>query len=320
MTDAGFIRSLVLHLVVVAALFLLQFVLSDYLVLALTRIMLLGVFAVGYNVLLGYTGLLSLGHALFLGCGIYGAGLTIYHFGWSVPAGFLAGIVAAFLGALLIGFITIRTGRIAFMIATMMFAQAGFLATLYFSNVTGGDQGLSLPSSARSFSVAGLHVDLASAEVRYNLAFALLAVSLAAVFILVRSRKGRVLAAIRENEGRTEMLGFNVFAAKLQAFVISGTISGAAGAAYAILFAYIGSTFASIQYSIEVLLFTLLGGAGTLLGPLLGAAFMTTLIDRIGEWTSASFLVVGFVLIALVLWFPKGILGTVRERWLPWLT
>ena len=108
-------------------------------------------------------------------------------------------------------------------------------------------------------------------------------------------------------------------AAKLEAFLYSGGIAGAAGAAYGLLFGYMGSTFASIQYSIEVLLFTLLGGAGTLLGPLIGVVLMMTLIDQLSEITSAYLLVIGVVLIALVLWFPKGILGSIRERWLPWL-
>ena len=130
MTDPA--KSLVLHVAVVAILFLLQFVLSDYLVLALTRIMLLATFAVGYNVLYGYTGLLSLGHALFLACGIYGAGLSAYHLGWSVPLAFLAGIVAAFVVSLVIGIVALRTSRVGFMIVTLMFAQVGFALAYIF--------------------------------------------------------------------------------------------------------------------------------------------------------------------------------------------
>jgi branched-chain amino acid transport system permease protein len=312
-------KSVALLLAILAVLFALQFLVSDYHVLTLTRIMVLAVFAVGYNVLLGYVGLLSLGHAMFFAAGIYGAGLTAYHLGWSVPAAFLAGVLAASVLALVIGLVSLRTIRVSFMIVTMMFAQVGFLLTLYFAAYTGGDQGLSLPSSARSFRLAGMRIDLADPIVRYNLAFGLLAIALAIVFIVTRSAAGRVFIAIRENEGRTEMLGFNIFTAKLKAFVLSGMIAGAAGSAYALLFGYVGSTFASIQYSIEALLFTLLGGAGTLFGPLLGAVFMISLIDRLSELTSAYFLLVGLVLIGLILWFPKGILGTVRERWLPWL-
>jgi branched-chain amino acid transport system permease protein len=115
------------------------------------------------------------------------------------------------------------------------------------------------------------------------------------------------------------MLGYNSFANKLWAFVISGAISGTAGVVFALLFGYVGSSFASIQYSIDALLYTLLGGAGTVLGPVLGAALMIVLIDKLSEFTVAYLLFVGVALIALTLWFPRGILGTIRERWAPWI-
>jgi branched-chain amino acid transport system permease protein len=312
-------RNLILLAVVMAIAFAMQFVLPTYYVLTVTRMMVLAVFAVGYNMLLGYVGLLSLGHAIFFAAGLYFAGLSTYHLGISVPVAFLIGIAAAFILALAIGIVALPTMRVSFMIVTLMFAQVGFLTTLYFAEYTGGQDGLSLPHAARQFDLFGTTFSLASEQVRFNLAFGLLAIALAVSFIVLTSRRGRIFAAIRENEGRTEMLGFNVFASKLEAFLYSGTIAGAAGAAYGLLFGYIGSTFASIQYSIEVLLFTLLGGAGTLLGPLLGVLLMTTLIDQLSELTTAYLLVIGVVLIVLVLWFPKGILGTIRERWLPWL-
>lgn len=319
MSPAIIRRNLILLVTVLAVLFLLQFVLPEYYVLTATRMMVLAVFAVGYNMLLGYVGLLSLGHAMFFAAGLYGAGLASYHLGLSVPLAFLGGVLAAFILALAIGFVSLRAIRVSFMIVTLMFSQVGFLMTLYFAETTGGQDGLSLPHAARSFDIGGWSFDLANEVVRFNLAFGLLLIVLAISFFVLTSSRGRIFAAIRENEGRTEMLGFNTFTAKLEAFLYSGAMAGAAGAAYGLLFGYIGSTFASIQYSIEVLLFTLLGGAGTLLGPLLGVALMMTMIDRLSELTTAYLLVVGVVLIALVLWFPKGILGTIRERWLPWL-
>ncbi len=313
-------KSLILHLCVLALLFVLQFFVSDYLVLTLTRMMVLGIFASGFNILFGYTGLLSLGHALFFGAGVYASGLMIYHFEWTVPVAFLFAVVAAFLTALAIGLIALRTQRESFMILTLMLSQAGYLAVLYFNRETGGSEGLTMPRWSRSFELATLHVDLTDAVTRYNIAFVLLVVTIIFSFILIQGRYGRLFAAIRENEPRTEMLGYNVLSAKLISFTVSGTIAGMAGAAYGILFGYIGATFVGIQYSIEALLFTLLGGAGTLLGPLLGTMLMTILIDRLSEVTSAYFLVLGLILIALTLWFPKGLLGYVKERWLPWLT
>lgn len=319
MSGAIIRRNFILLAIVLAVLFLLQFVVPEYYVLTITRMMTLAVFAIGYNILLGYVGLLSLGHAMFFAAGLYGAGLATYHLGVGVPLAFLGGTLAAFILAAAIGFVALPTQRVSFMIVTLMFSQVGFLMTFYFADTTGGQDGLRLPHAARSFSLGGWTFDLADGVVRFNLAFGLLLIALAVSFFLLVSSRGRIFAAIRENEGRTEMLGFNTFAAKLEAFLYSGTIAGAAGAAYGLLDGYVGSTFASIQYSIEVLLFTLLGGAGTLLGPLVGAALMMTMIDRLSELTTAYMLVVGVVLIGLVLWFPRGILGTIRERWLPWL-
>jgi branched-chain amino acid transport system permease protein len=150
-------------------------------------------------------------------------------------------------------------------------------------------------------------------------ALGLFAVCLLATSVLVRSRHGRVLVAIRENEERTKMLGYDTFATKLAAVVLSGAICAAAGAAYALLFGYVGSNFASVQYSILPLLWVLLGGAATTLGPLVGTLFMYYVIDFTSFYTSAYLLVVGVALILLVLFFPKGVLGTIRQRWLGWL-
>jgi len=124
---------------------------------------------------------------------------------------------------------------------------------------------------------------------------------------------------VRENEDRAIMLGYHGFRYKLLALAMSGAMAGAAGAAYALLFSYVGATFASIQYSILPLLWVLLGGAGTIIGPLLGTLLMFYMVDFASEYTSSYMLVVGVALVLLVLWFPKGILGTLREKWAPWL-
>jgi len=312
-------RSLALHIGVLALLSLLPFILPDYHHLTITRIMILAMFALGYNVLFGYVGLLSLGHAMFFACGLYAAGLPVYHLGWEVPLAFLFAVVISALAAALIGAIALRTQGVAFMIVTLMFSQVAYLATLYFSNVTGGDEGLVLPKHARRFEILGMLVDLTSPQVRYYTALGLLSASALIVYRWVNSGLGREWVAVRENESRTGMLGYNTFLIKLKAMVISGTLSGSAGAAYGLLFAYIGSTFASIQYSIDALLFTLLGGAGTVLGPILGSFIMFYLIDFFSGHTTAYLLATGVVLILLIMYFPLGVLGTLRKRWLHWL-
>jgi branched-chain amino acid transport system permease protein len=281
--------------------------------------MVLAVFAMGYNLLIGYCGLLSLGHAMFFAAGLYGAGLPLYHLGWGVLPAFAAGLAAGGVLALVIGALALRTAGVAFMIVTMMFAQVFYLVTLYFTTWTRGEEGLVLPPAARRLELGDWALSLSDPATRYMVALALFAVVLLALLALVRAPFGRTLAGIRENEERMRMLGYDIFRAKLSAVVVSGVICAAAGAAYGLLFGYVGSGFASIQYSILPLLWVLVGGAATTLGPLLGTAFMFYAIDYASGLTTAWLVVVGAALIFVVLFFPKGILGTVRERWLKWL-
>jgi branched-chain amino acid transport system permease protein len=308
-------RSLALHGGAVAVLFLLQFVLPSYHHTNFTSIMVLATYGIGYNILIGYTGLLSLGHAMFFAAGLYGAGLTVHYFGIDPVSAFLLGALAALVFATAVGLIALRTTGVSFMIVTMMFAQACFLLILYFNEVTRGDEGIVIAGAARQ--IGGLN--LTNPTLRYNLALALFAGGLVLCFILIRSRVGRVLIAIRENEDRVKMLGYHTFRYKLLAMALSGLLSGAAGAAYALMFGYVGATFASIEYSIYALLWVLLGGAGTILGPIVGALLMFYLVEWTGDVTESYRIVVGAVLVLLTLFFPKGILGTLREKRLRWL-
>jgi branched-chain amino acid transport system permease protein len=282
---------------------------------SLARVMVLAVYAMGYNIAFGYTGLLSLGHALFFAAGLYAMGLSVAQLGLPGGPALLAGILAGGLLALAVGLLALRTSGVAFMIVTLMFAQAGYLTVLFFGAVTRGDEGFVLDRAARS--LAGL--DLANDDVRYLAALALFAGGLLACLALARSPVGRVLVAMRENPERTRMLGYDPFRYRLLALALSGLYAGAAGAAYGLLFGYVGATFASIQYSILPLLWVLLGGAGTVLGPFVGTLVMFYLIELATEVTTAHMMVVGGALLLLVLFAPRGLLGWLRARALPWL-
>lgn len=309
------VRAWILHLAVIALLAAAFLVLPDYHRGVLSRVLVLAVFAMGYNVLFGYTGLLSLGHAMFFAAGLYGAGLPVYHLGWPLLIAFPAGIAAGAVLAAVIGLLALRTVGVAFMIVTLMFAQVGYLVSLYFTEWTRGEEGFTLRQTER----VAMGLDLTGPAARYYVALVLFAVVLLATLAIARAPFGRVLVAIRENEERMRMLGYDTFRNKLAAVVISGAFCAAAGAAYALLFGYVGSSFASIHYSILPLLWVLVGGAATTLGPLVGTLFMFYVVDIASGYTSAYLLVVGVALILLVLFFPKGVLGSVRERWLPWL-
>ena len=304
-----------LHLALVVVLFAAQAWLSPYHVTNLARIMVLAVFAMGYNLAFGYTGLLSLGHALFLAAGMYAAGLPAQLWGWNAVPAFLAGMAGGAAVAAALGVLALRTTGVSFMIVTLMFAQAGYLLLLYFAPVTGGDDGFAVAAASRTV----LGFDLSKDTPRYFAALAIFATGLLASLALVRSPFGRSMVAMRENDERCRMLGYNPFTVKLAALTLSGLYSGAAGAAYALLFGYVGASFGTIQYSILPMLYVLLGGAGTILGPVLGAALMFVLIEAATSLTTAHQFLVGAALVGLVLFAPKGILGTIRERWLRWL-
>lgn len=313
MTDRN--KSLLLHGALLAVVFLLQFVLPAYHHGNLARVMVLAVYAMGYNIMFGYTGLLSLGHALFFAAGMYGMGLVISHGGWNPAAALIAGLAAAFAVSAALGALALRTTGVAFMIVTLMFAQAGYLTALYFGEYTRGDEGFVIQQAQRV--LWGL--DLSHPSTRYFAAFVLFAICMALLLWLVHSPFGRVLIAIRENEERARMLGYDVFAHKLAAVILSGTMSGLAGAFYGLLFGYVGATFASVQYSIFPLLWVLLGGAGTVLGPFIGTLFMFYLIDLSSGLTSAYMLIAGVALVLLTLFAPQGLAGELRARLWRWL-
>ena len=308
-------RAVALHVGVIALLFAGAFVLPAYHHGVMARIMVMAVFAMGYNLMFGYTGLLSLGHAMFFAAGMYGTGLAIKLAGAGVLVAFGAGVAAAFLLALAVGLLALRTIGVGFMIVTLMFAQTLYLVILYFGTYTRGDEGFALAAETRM--IAGL--DLTQPGPRYLIAWALFSAVLLGTLTLVRTRRGRILVAIRENEERAEMLGYDIWRHKLVAVVASGTISGLAGAAYGLLFGYVGASFAQVPYSIFPLLWVLLGGAGTVLGPFIGTLFMFYLVDVSSSLTDAWMLVVGVGLVLLTLFLPKGLLGTLRARRLKWL-
>ena len=304
-----------LHLGVLVVLFAAQQLLPPYYANQLARGLVLAIFAMGYNIAYGYTGLLSLGHALFFAFGMYGAGLAVWQVEWTAFPALAMGLIAGAVAAGTVGLLALRTTGVSFMIITLMFAQAGYLTILYFGTYTGGDEGFVVEAIGRR--VFGF--DLAQDTPRAVLAFALFAIALLVNLWLVRSPFGRVMVAMRENEERSRMLGYNPFRVKLIVMIISGLYAGLAGAAYGILFGYVGANFATVQYSILPMLYTLMGGAGTVLGPLLGTLVMFTLIEIASIVTSAQLLVVGLALVGLVLFAPRGLLGVVRKRWLRWL-
>jgi branched-chain amino acid transport system permease protein len=304
------VRALAPHLGLLALLLAAHFLLPAYHHGNLARVMVLASYALAYNLLFGYTGLLSLGHALFFAAGMYGMGMGVQHLGLGAGAGLVMGIASGAVVSGIVAALALRTSGVAFMIVTLMFAQAGFLTILHFGEWTRGDEGFVLAQAGRTL----LGLDLSAPGPRYLAALALFSVCLLLSLALVRAPFGRVLVAIRENEERVRMLGYDTQAHRFAAMLASGTMAATAGAVYGMLFGYVGATFANVQYSILPLLWVLLGGAGTVLGPFIGTLFMFYLIDLSSGLTSAYMLIAGVALVALTLFAPQGIMGEVRRR------
>ncbi|MCY3675813.1 MAG: branched-chain amino acid ABC transporter permease [Paracoccaceae bacterium] len=308
-------KNLALNIGVVGFLALLFFLVSDYHDGIIARILILAIFAMGYNLLFGYTGLLSLGHAMFFATGMYGYGLSVELWKFSAFEGLLFALVISFLFSMSIGVLTLRTKGVAFMIVTLMFSQVFYLVVLLFGEHTGGDEGFVISTHGRT--LFGLNfVDPTS---KYFASLFLFAVVLLGLTLFVRTRTGKCLVAIRENEERAKMLGYDVWVHKFIAIIISGVISGLAGASYTLIFGYAGAAFAEVHYSILPLLWVLLGGAGTLIGPLVGTVFAFYLIDISSGYTSAYLLIVGLVIVLLTLFAPQGLAGELKRRMAHWL-
>lgn len=306
-------RSWPLHIALLVLLAAAGWVLSDYQLGVIARVMVLASFAAGFNILFGYTGLLSLGHAMFFAAGIYGFAMPVFHAGWPPELAFPFAIACGAALGWIVGLLALRTIGVAFMIVTLMFSQAVFYIILYFTTWTRGEEGVVLDAATR----APFNLDITDPLIRYLAAFSLFAVVLLLTLWIVQRPFGRVLVAIRENEDRASLLGYDIHSHKLRAVILSATLSAAAGATFTMLFGSNGSTFASVQYSILPLLWVLLGGAGTIVGPLLGTLFLYYLLDWADDITPAYMLIAGATLVLLTLFAPSGIGGLIRKHLYP---
>ena len=278
-----------------------------YPVLAL-EILLWGLFAMSVDLLLGFVGLLSFGHAAFWGIGGYAAALLARAFLLPFPVAALAGTLAAALLAVPVGFLSIRRRGIYFAMVTLAFAQLVFYVVNEWRSLTGGENGVQgVPRLLPGFSV-GRSLDF------YYAALPLVLLGFFVAYRVVRSPFGHVLAAIRDNEARAQSLGYATWRYKLLGFVLSAALAGLAGSLFAL-----GHGFASLELlhwttSGEAVLLTILGGIGTLWGGLVGAAVVLLVRDTLSTASEASGVVTGAIFLVIVLAFRRGVLGTLGER------
>jgi branched-chain amino acid transport system permease protein len=262
------------------------------------------VFACSFNLLLGYTGLLCFGHAMFFGGAAYVTGLILKTTGISVEVAILAGALSAGLLGLVIGYLTMKRQGIQFAMITLAFSQFIFFILLQ-SEFTGGEDGMQgIPRNP----LFGM-VDVSNSFSFYYVILGLAAMAIFLYYRIVHSPFGEVLKAVRDNEPRVESLGFDPEKIKLVSFTLSAAMAGMAGGMKATVYQFATLTDASWQVSGEVILMTLLGGLGTLTGPMFGAAIIIWMNDYLagfGEWALIS---QGIILLAVIVFFRRGFVG-----------
>ncbi len=279
-----------------------------------TQVLIFGLFALGFNLLYGYTGLLSFGHAAYYGLGAYGTGIALAKLQvGSLWLGLAAGLVLAGLGGAAIGFFCLRRRGIYFAMLTLAFAQLLYFIAFHLAEVTGGDDGLrGIPQL--KLGLPGFAVSLDSSLAFYYFCYALVGLAVAGLKCILDSPFGAVLQAIRENSDRAVACGYDINRVKLLSFVFSALFAGLAGSLDALRLSVVPIESLYWTTSGQVVMMTLLGGAGTFFGPFVGAATFLVLEERLSLVTESWPLVIGAIFSAFVLFLPRGIWGTLIGR------
>lgn len=310
-------RNLFLLLLPLAAIVLLAiipFISEPFIVKTLTEVLIFGIFAMSLDLLIGYTGLVSFGHAAFFGIGAYAAGYFALNLSpnifVNVPLALV--IVAAF--ALVIGFFSIRVSGVYFLMLTLAFSQMVYAIADRWVDVTGGSNGLASIPRPR-IELASLQILFEDNTSRYFLVLGFFLLSYLALRGIVRSQFGHALVGIRQNETRLNAIGYNTTRYKLIAFVIAGIFAGVAGALYAGFNRFVSTGELYWTASGQVLIMVIIGGAGTLIGPVLGAGLILVLQNIISSSTDRWPTIMGIIFVLFVFAARYGIIGITRQAY-----
>lgn len=309
----SFFQIIARHRVLTSTLFLAIFpFIMPYEALAI-NILIFGLFAMGFNLLFGYMGLLSFGHAAFLGIGSYVTGIAIVHYGVPWGAAILVGIIGAAIGGLIMGYLAIRTRGIYFSMVTLALGQIVYYIFYKAESLTGGENGLR-GVRVDEFNILGIPVDFLNPLVKYYIILFFVVIAIWLISRILSSPLGAVMEAIRENEKRAAACGFDVARTKLLVFVLSAAICGLAGSLRALHLSIVPIDSLHYLQSGQAVMMSILGGMGTFFGPFVGAAVMLYLEDVVTTFTKHWMAVVGLVFMFFVLFFPKGIWGTILSK------
>ena len=300
-------RTAIAFLVLLAAGLVAPFVGSP---IFLMKVLCFALFASAFNLLIGYTGLLSFGHAMFFGFAAYVSGHAAKVWGLTPELAILAGTLsAAGIGAVT-GWLAVRRQGIYFAMVTLALAQMVYFICVQ-APFTYAEDGIQSIPRGKLFGV----LDLSGDRTMYYLVFAVFMLGLLGIYRIIHSPFGQVLKSIRENEPRALSLGYDVDRYKLVAFILSAALAGLAGATKSLAFGLATLTDVSWQMSGEVVLMTLLGGMGTIFGPALGAAVIVTMQNYLSGMGSMVTVIMGATFVACVLLFRRGIVGEIEHRW-----
>lgn len=301
-----------LFLLVFGGLYLLPQWVPFFYVFVATRILLMALFAASFNLLFGYGGMLSFGHAAFFGAGAYASALALVHSGWPLVFVLVVAMVVAALLAWLIGAFSVRLDEVYFAMLTLAFGMMVYALVHQWRSLTNGSDGIA-GFRLGSFGL-GLDLQLADPIVYYRVVLVIVTLAALVLHRIVRSPFGLVLAAIRQNGERVSFCGIDARRHRLLAFVIAGVFAGLAGGLFAPFNRVANPDMIHWTQSALPVLMTILGGAGHFLGPFFGAAIFVLLETWITTWTEHWMLFLGTVLAVLVMFFRRGIFGTIVDR------
>ncbi|MGH7279854.1 MAG: branched-chain amino acid ABC transporter permease [Candidatus Rokuibacteriota bacterium] len=283
--------------------------LTSYQLGLVTKMLIFAMFAMSLNLILGYGGLPSLGHAAYFGVGAYAVALLAVRVADNFWLNFGGALVVAAATAAFFGLLALRTHGSYLLMITLALAQVLWGIAFGWRSFTGGDDGL--PGVPRP--AAGLPFSLADGVRFYYLVVVVFALATAALWVILRSPFGRALVGIRESERRMQVLGYDTWRYKYVAFVMAGLLAGAAGGLLAYFNGFVSPTYLSIVFSATALIMVILGGAGTLMGPALGSVVIIALENVISAHTQRWVLVLGLIYVAVTLFAPDGLMGLARR-------
>ena len=300
--------------VILALLVVAPLVLPEFWRRFVTEILIWGLLGMSLDILIGYTGMVSFGHSVFFGLGMYGAAAALLAV---KPANLwlalLSGLTAAAVVAVFVAYFATRLRDIYFAITTLVFSQIFYVIIFTWTEVTGGENGLNFARPA--LSIPGLFSVPFTSETLHWFVLAVVTVSFLILRRVTQSPFGMVLQAIRENEPRARAIGYSVERYKIVAVMLSGLFAGLAGILYAIQNKFAAPDFVFFLISGEAVIFNVMGGMGTLVGPIVGAAFFLLLREGLSRYfTEYSLIPVGIIFTAMVIFMPQGLLGFAKRR------